>query len=79
MQWHGREAELEAELRAHGQDSRVVQGYTEALKLGDPSVAACLMGEGVDLVESIDSAEAVVQRVAGEAQETIARLAKLVP
>ena len=58
--WRGREAEL---MQAHDEMDR----YAKARAAGDVRTTAVIAGEGVDLVQDIPSASAVVERMVAEA------------
>lgn len=60
--WHGREAELTAQLR---QES---ERYEAARKAGDPGTAALFAGEGVDMIDACRPAGEVIARIVDEAE-----------
>jgi nitronate monooxygenase len=64
--WRGREAEL---LRHHEEVTR----YAAARDAGDFNTAAVIAGEVVDLITDIPPAAEIVERIATEAAELIAR------
>jgi nitronate monooxygenase len=63
--WQGREAELEA-------DQAALAEFSAAAERGDRDYLPIWAGEAVDLVTDCDSASALVARIAGQAERTIA-------
>jgi nitronate monooxygenase len=63
--WHGRETDLAA--RVEEENAR----YLAAAEKADTSTAVVWAGEGVDLIQRIEPAEAILQRVAAEAQRLL--------
>jgi len=64
-QWHGRESELEKNLRHE------TEGYWKAAKAGDTSKAVVFAGEGLDLIHDIKPAGEIVHAIAGEAERLL--------
>ncbi|HXW80399.1 MAG TPA: nitronate monooxygenase [Acidimicrobiales bacterium] len=64
-QWSGREKELEAELEANAVTR---EAYYRAAADGDPSVAAVLAGEAIDLITDIVPAAELVGRIVSQAE-----------
>ena len=71
-EWFGREAELR-----EARDEQVAR-YGAAAKAGDASVAATIVGEAVGLIQTIEPAAAIVERIASEAEALLTGGAKLV-
>ena len=71
-EWFGREAELR-----EARDEQVAR-YGAAAKAGDASVAATIVGEAVGLIQTIEPAAAIVERIASEAEALLKGGAKLV-
>ena len=61
-QWHGREHELEQNLK------RESETYWAAAKEGDTSKAVVFAGEGLDLIHDIRPAGEIVRAIADEAE-----------
>lgn len=61
-QWHGREPALYADLERQQAD------YRQAADNGDTDTAVVFAGEAVDLIDSIESARTIVERIANEAE-----------
>ena len=59
--WHGRESELEASIATEGPK------YRQAFVEGDPENTGVWFGEASGLIHSIESADAIVKQVAGDA------------
>jgi nitronate monooxygenase len=71
-EWFGREAELR-----EARDEQVAR-YGAAAKAGDASVAATIVGEAVGLIQTIEPAAAIVERIASEAEALLTGGARLV-
>ncbi len=72
-QWHGREAELSNSLDAE------IARYDAAAKAGDASVSAVIVGEAIGIIESVETAADIVERMVNEAGDVLkstARMAK---
>jgi nitronate monooxygenase len=67
--WHGHERELEAGVAVEG------PRYREAFAAGDPDNAAIWFGEAAGLVDAIEPAGVIVERMAREAALDLRRLA----
>ena len=65
--WHGREAAL----AAAGEDER--RRYEAAAAAGDFDTAVVFIGEGIDLIRSIEPAGRIVERSVREAEASLAR------
>jgi nitronate monooxygenase len=61
-EWLGREADLRA-----ARDEQVAR-YREAAKTGDARIAATIVGEAVGLIQAIEPAAAIVERIVSEAE-----------
>jgi nitronate monooxygenase len=61
-EWTGREAELRAV-----RDAQAAR-YREAANAGDASVAATIVGEAVGLIQAIEPAAGIVERIVAEAE-----------
>jgi nitronate monooxygenase len=66
-EWLGREDALRAEK------SQQMQRYQAASSAADPSIAATIVGEGVGLINSIEPAGLILERMAAEAEQLLAR------
>jgi nitronate monooxygenase len=64
--WHGREAELQSAIASEA------PAYAEAFAAGDPEAAAVVYGEAAGLIADVPSAEALVGRIAAQADAVIA-------
>ncbi|MBI3451603.1 MAG: nitronate monooxygenase [Rhodospirillales bacterium] len=69
--WHGREDQLEAVREAE------LARYSAAAARGDFSTAIVYAGEGIDLIDDIAPAAAIVERMVAEAEAALARLITL--
>jgi len=65
--WHGREDELEKNVREEG------ARYRTAFAEGDPENAGVWFGEAAGLIHSIESAEAICNRIVAEALDALQR------
>lgn len=65
-EWLGREAELKAGKAGQ------IERYRAASKTADPSVVATIVGEAVGLIDAIEPAAAILERMAGEAEVLLA-------
>jgi nitronate monooxygenase len=65
--WHGREADLEKCVDVEG------PRYRQAFAEGDPENTAVWFGEAAGLIQSIDPAAAIVERMVKEAARTLER------
>ena len=65
-EWLGREAELKA-----AKDEQVAR-YASASKAGDASIAATIVGEAVGLIEAIEPAAVILERMVAEAEALLA-------
>jgi nitronate monooxygenase len=65
--WHGREAELKNSVDVEG------PRYRQAFAEGDPENTAVWFGEAAGLIQSIDPAAAIVERMVKEAARTLDR------
>lgn len=70
-QWHGQEAELTKSLDAE------IARYDDAAKSGDASVSAVIVGEAIGIVEAVDRAEDVVNRMVHEAIDVLKSTARM--
>jgi nitronate monooxygenase len=70
--WHGRESELTAALETER------AAYSASTREGDFDTAMVWAGEVVDLIESVDSAAALVAQISAGAEAQLERAAKLV-
>jgi nitronate monooxygenase len=61
-EWLGREGDLRADRDAQ------VERYKKAAAIGDASIAATIVGEGVGLIHAIEPAAAIVERMVAEAE-----------
>jgi nitronate monooxygenase len=66
-QWHGREKELA------GQVDKENARYASAAEKTDTSTMVVWASESVDLIHSVEPAEAILQRVVSEAEEHLRR------
>lgn len=66
-EWAGREDELLS------RQDEIAASYAEARAKGDFDIAAVIAGEAVDLIHDIPPAAEIVERMAGEAAEWLAR------
>ncbi|MFA7505085.1 MAG: nitronate monooxygenase [Burkholderiaceae bacterium] len=66
--WHGREAELERQVAVEG------PRYRQAFTAGDPENTGVWFGEAAGLIDSIEPAARIVERMADEAAVRLARL-----
>ncbi|MFT3804925.1 MAG: nitronate monooxygenase [Burkholderiaceae bacterium] len=66
--WHGREAELERQVAVEG--PRYRQAFTD----GDPENTGVWFGEAAGLIDSIEPAARIVERMADEAAVLLSRL-----
>ena len=67
--WHGREDELKANVAIEA------PRYQKAFEEGDPDNAAVWFGEAAGLIDSIDTAEVIVERIAAQALACLKRYA----
>ncbi len=67
--WHGREDELEKNVAEEG------PRYRRAFAEGDPENTGVWFGEAAGLIDSIEPAEAIVERIAAEALACLKRYA----
>jgi len=65
--WHGHEAELEKNVAVEGPK------YRQAFAAGDPENTAVWFGEAAALIDSIDPAAAIVERIVNEAAVRLER------
>lgn len=65
IRWHGREAELEADLVAEQ------PSYQRAVDAGDFATAVIFAGEAVDLIDAVAPAADLVRRIGAEAEAQI--------
>ena len=63
--WHGREEALEAAVSVEG------PRYRQAFEAGDPEQAAVWFGEAAGLIQSIEPAATIVERMTAEAAERL--------
>ena len=79
-QWDGRpETELAAAIQSsENSPSELVRAYRQAVADGNPNLALVHAGQGVGVIDSIDNAYDVVNRVSQEAAEAIQATTKLV-
>jgi nitronate monooxygenase len=66
-QWDGREDELAKAAAAEG------ASYTKAAAAGDYDTAVVWAGEAIDLIDAVESAAAIVERISGEAEALLKR------
>jgi nitronate monooxygenase len=71
-EWLGREEELRADVKP------IVDRYAEAAKIGDARVVATIVGEAIGLIETIEPAGIIVERLASEAERLLCAGARLV-
>lgn len=71
-QWQADLPGLQANL------ARQQERYARAREAGNVDVAAVIIGEGVDMVRAVEPAEAIVRRMAAQAERVLARGADLV-
>jgi nitronate monooxygenase len=71
-EWLGRETELK-----EAQTEQVVR-YREASAAGDASVMATIVGEGVGLIQAIEPAGAILERMVAEAEVVLNGAARYV-
>ena len=64
-QWHGRESELEKNLKPE------TEAYWKAAKAGDTSKAVVFAGEGLDLIHDIKPAAEIVRMIAADAERLL--------
>lgn len=69
--WHGREDALVA----GGEAER--RHYAEAAAKGDPATMVMFAGEGLDLINAIEPAAKIIERIAAEAEAALARVSAL--
>ncbi|MEZ5645009.1 MAG: nitronate monooxygenase [Burkholderiaceae bacterium] len=65
--WHGREQELERNVAVEG------PRYRQAFAAGDPDNTGVWFGEAAGLIDSIDPAEEIIERMISTASELLAR------
>jgi nitronate monooxygenase len=65
-EWLGREGEL------RGARDAQVERYKQAAAAGDASIAATIVGEGVSMINAIEPAAVIVERMAAEAEALLA-------
>ena len=65
-EWLGREAELK-----EAKDEQVAR-YARAAKAGDASIAATIVGEAVGLIDAIEPAAVILERMVAEAEALLA-------
>jgi nitronate monooxygenase len=70
-EWLGRETELRTDV------APVAERYAEAAIAGDAAVAATIVGECVGLIDKIEPAGPLVERIAAEAERLLKRGAAL--
>ena len=66
-EWLGREDQLRADK------ARQTLRYQAASTAADPSVAATIVGEGIGLIDSIEPAGLILERMVAEAEQRLAR------
>ncbi|HEX2336783.1 MAG TPA: nitronate monooxygenase, partial [Hyphomicrobiaceae bacterium] len=66
-EWLGREDQLRAD-KAHQ-----IRRYQAASTAADPSIAATIVGEGIGLIDSIEPAGLILERMVAEAEQLLAR------
>jgi nitronate monooxygenase len=71
-EWLGREAELEQAKDAQ------VERYKKAAAAGDASVAATIVGEGIGLIQSIEPAAVILERMVAEAEQLLSGAARYI-
>jgi nitronate monooxygenase len=71
-EWLGREGELREDRDAQ------VERYKQAAAAGDASIAATIVGEGVGLIQAIEPAGVILERMVAEAEALLKRGAALV-
>jgi nitronate monooxygenase len=64
--WHGHEAALQSAIASEA------PAYAQAFATGDPEAAAVVYGEAAGLIGDVPSAEALVGRIAAEADAVMA-------
>ncbi len=64
-EWHGREAALHADLARQQAD------YRRAAERGDTDMAVVFAGEAVDLIATVEPAQAIVERIVTEAGDLL--------
>jgi nitronate monooxygenase len=69
--WHGHEDELERSLASER------ARYAAAALAGDVNTAVVWAGEGVDLMQAVEPATAIIERMVAEARATLDRTASL--
>ncbi|MGY2062461.1 NAD(P)H-dependent flavin oxidoreductase, partial [Nocardia gipuzkoensis] len=67
--WRGRDDELRS-------DTATLREYIAAAARGDLTVAPVWAGQAVGLVDSVESAEVIVARIAVEAEQALARIVR---
>ena len=67
--WHGREAELEQQVAVEG--SRYLQAFAD----GDPENTAVWFGEAAGLIDAVEPAAAIIERMVPEATNVRSRRA----
>jgi nitronate monooxygenase len=72
QEWLGRETELREVKDAQ------VERYKQAAAAGDASIAATIVGEGVGLIQAIEPAAVILERMVAEAETLLKRGAALV-
>lgn len=71
QQWHGRERELTDTLE------REIQRYDVAAKSGDADVSAVIVGEAIGLIDAVEPAADIVNRMVNEAVDVLKSTARL--
>lgn len=71
-EWLGREAELKAA------QPEQIERYREGASTSDPRIVATIVGEGVGLIDKVESAAVIVERMVAEAESHLARGAVMI-
>lgn len=69
--WHGAEEALRREI-ASGDESPV-EAFSEAMRSGDTDYGAVVGGQGLDLVDAVEPAGALVERIVADAERVLAK------
>ena len=69
--WHGRESELEGDL------ATATRGYDEAARAGNYNEAVVWASEAIDLIDRVEPAAALVERISADAEAQLKAAAGL--